>query len=191
MSRDRIADATRKSAMQNTDAKSTDGQIEVKTDRFSGVTTAILNPQVILDKPDHRMTISFETKLGEKKFSDLERDMVSAQANLTSLLKSPIDFGDQQLHLLIDGKPLDLGECVGGAAESTSEDIRWQQGYRISKSFLSIFNRNAMEQLSKANRIEMRFGTIEQTLSQSNVTNLREYAKQVLALHKIAKERKP
>lgn len=180
-----------KSAIQNTDAKSTDGQIEVKTDRFSGVTTAILNPQVVLDKPDHRLTISFETKLGEKKFSGLERDMVSAQASLISLLKSPIDFGDQQLHLLIDGKPLDLGECVGGAAESTSEDMRRQQGYRISKSFLSIFNRNAMEQLSKANRIEMRFGTIEQTLSNSTVTNLREYAKQVLALHKIAKERKP
>jgi hypothetical protein len=48
-----------------------------------------------------------------------------------------------------------------------------------------------MEQLSKANRIEMRFGTIEQMLSHSTVTNLREYAKQVLALHKIAKERKP
>jgi hypothetical protein len=60
-----------------------------------------------------------------------------------------------------------------------------------SQSFLSIFNRNAMEQLSKANRIEMRFGTIEQMLSHSTVTNLREYAKQVLALHKIAKERKP
>src|SRR5262249_22604952 len=80
-----------KSAIQNTDAKSTDGQIEVKIDRLSGVTTAILNPQVVLDKPDHRLTISFETKLGEKKFSDLERDMVSAQASLISLLKSPMD----------------------------------------------------------------------------------------------------
>jgi hypothetical protein len=178
-------------AMQNADAKSTDGQIEVKTDRFSGVTTAILNPQVILDKPDHHLTISIETKLGEKKFSDWEKDMVSARANLVSLLKSPIDFGDQQLHLLIDGKPLDLGECVGGSAESTSEEMRRQQGYRIRKSFLSIFNRSAVEQLSKANRIEMRFGTIEQSLSPSTVTNLREYANQVLALHKTARERKP
>ena len=50
-----------------------DDQIEVKTDRFSGVTTVKLKPQVILDKPDHRLTISFETKLGEKKFSDLEK----------------------------------------------------------------------------------------------------------------------
>jgi len=178
-------------AEQNTDAKSTNDQIEVKTDRFSGVTTALLKPQVVLDKPDHRLTISFETKLGEKKFSDWERDMVNSHAHLVSLLKSPIDFGDRQLHLLIDGKPLDLGECVGGSAESTSEEVRQQQGYRISKSFLSIFNRNAMEQLSKANQIEIRFGTIEQTLSQSTVTNMREYAQQVLALHKIARERKP
>jgi hypothetical protein len=50
-----------KGAAQTSDFNSTGDQIEVKTDRFSGVITAKLKPQVILDKPDHQMTIEIET----------------------------------------------------------------------------------------------------------------------------------
>jgi hypothetical protein len=39
----------------------------VKTDRFSGVTTVKLKPQVILDKPDQRLTIEITAKLGENE----------------------------------------------------------------------------------------------------------------------------
>jgi len=56
----------KKGALQTSDARSANDQIEVKTDHFSGVTTVKLKSQVILEKPDHQLTMEIETKLGEK-----------------------------------------------------------------------------------------------------------------------------
>ena len=43
------------------------------------MTTVKLKPQVILDKPDHQMTIEIETKLGEKGQLDFEKDDLKAE----------------------------------------------------------------------------------------------------------------
>jgi hypothetical protein len=181
----------KKGAMQTSSgAKSTSDQIEVVTDRFSGVTTVKLKPQVILDKPDHQMTIEIETKLGEKGKLDFEKDDVKAEVWFRSLYKGSVDFGDQELHLLIDGKPLDLGKIPGGHPEATDENMRRERGFRIKTFFVAIFDRRAMEQVGKTKSIEMRLGPIELTLGQPEVATLGEYAKQVLAQHKIASERK-
>ena len=104
----------KKGAAQTLTPNPASDQIEVKTDRFSGVTTVKLKPQVILDKPDHQLTIEIETKLGEKGQLDFEKDEVKAEAWFRSQSKDPVDFGDQELHFLIDGKPLDLGKMPGG-----------------------------------------------------------------------------
>ena len=56
-----------KGGAQAIDSKQSNDQIEVKTDRFSGVTTVKLKPQVILDKPDQRLTIEITAKLGENE----------------------------------------------------------------------------------------------------------------------------
>ncbi len=76
-----------KGGAQATDSKQANDQVEVKTDRFSGVTTVKLKPQVILDKPDHQLTMEIETKLGEKKVSDLEREEVKAIASFESQIE--------------------------------------------------------------------------------------------------------
>jgi hypothetical protein len=179
-----------KGAAQTSDAaKSTSDQIEVKTDRFSGVTTVKLKPQVILDKPDHQMTIDIETKLGEKGQLDFEKDDVKAEVWFRSQSKDPVDFGDQELHFLIDDKPLDLGKTPGGA-NAYMDKSTLKPSFRSSKSFVSIFARSDLEQFAKAKRIEMRLGSIELTLGQPEVAILREYANQVLAQHKIVRERK-
>src|SRR5262245_39131147 len=180
----------KKGAAQTSDAKSTSDQIEVKTDRFSGVTTVKLKPQVILDKPDHQMTIDIETKLGEKGQLDFERDDVKAETRFRSFYKGPVDFGDQELHLLIDGQPLDLGKTPGGDPEATDENMRRQRGFRISTFFVAILDRRVLEQLSRATRIEMRLGSIELMPGHPEVAILREYAIQVLARHKVVRERK-
>jgi hypothetical protein len=180
----------KKGAAQASDTKSTSDQVEVKTDRFSGVTTVKLKPLVILDKPDHQMTIEVETKLGEKGQLDFEKDDVKAETWFRSLYKGSVDFGDQELHLLIDGKTLDLGKIPGGDPEATDENMRRQRGFRISTFFVAIFDRRVMEQLSRATRVEMRLGSIELTLGQPGVAILREYANQVLAQHKVVRERK-
>jgi len=145
---------------------------------------------VILDKPDHQLTIEIKTKLGEKGQLDFEKDDVATEVRFRSLYKESVDFGDQELHLLIDGKPLNHGKISGGDAEATDENMRKTRGYKLSTFFVAIFNRSELEQLSKAKNIEMRLGSIEPTLSQPVVSILRDYAKQVLAQHKIAKERK-
>jgi len=165
-------------------------QIEVKEDRFSGVTTVTLKPQVILDKPDHQLTMEIEAKLGEKGQLDFEKGDLKAEVQIRSLYKGDVDFGDQQLHLLIDGKPIDFGEIPGGHPKATDEMMRKQRGFRISTFFSVVFDRHVMEQLSNAARIEMRLGPIEPTLGQPTVAILREYANQVLAKHKIVRERK-
>jgi hypothetical protein len=179
-----------KGGAQATDSKQVNDQVEVKTDRFSGVTTVKLKPQVILDKPDHQMTIEIETKLGEKGQLDFEKDDVKAETRFRSLYKGSVDFGDQELHLLIDGKPLDLGKIPGGDPEATDENMRRQRGFRISTFFVAIFDRPGLEQLGRATRIDMRLGSIELTLGKPEVMLLREYANQVLAQHKNVRDRK-
>src|SRR6266508_2394802 len=178
-----------KSGAQATDSKQANDQVEVKTDRFSGVTTVKLKPQVILDKPDHQMTIDIETKLGEKGQLDSEKDDVKAEAWFRSQSKDPVDFGDQELHFLIDDKPLDLGKTPGGT-NANMDKSKLKPGFRSSKSFVSIFDRSDLTQFAKARRVEMRLGSIELTLGQPEVAVLREYANQVLAQHKIVNEKK-
>jgi hypothetical protein len=68
--------------------------------------------------------------------------------------------------------------------------MRRQRGFRISTFFVAIFDRRMLEQFSRAARIEMRLGSIELTLGQPEVAILREYANQVLAQHKVVRERK-
>jgi len=175
-----------KGASQTSDAKSTSDQIEVKNDRFSGVTTVKLKPQVVLDKPEHQLTIRSETKLGDKKSHEWEMGTVSAYVWLESHYNRSVDYGDRELHFIIDGKPLDIGRITGGApTESTLKPA-----FKIMASFVSIFNRSKLEQISNGKRIEMRFGTVEVTLSQPVVTALREYASQVLTLDKTTREKK-
>jgi hypothetical protein len=180
----------KKGVVQTSDARSTNDQIEVNTDRFSGVITVKLRPQVILDKPDHQMTIDIETRLGEKGRLDFEKDDVKAETRFRSLYKGSVDFGDQELHLLIDGKPLDLGKIPGGDPEATDENMRRQRGFRIGTFFVAIFDRRSLEQIGKAERIEMRLGSIELMLGRPQVALLREYANQVLAQRKIVSEKK-
>ncbi|HKQ73387.1 MAG TPA: hypothetical protein VJ810_06660 [Blastocatellia bacterium] len=175
-----------KGASQTSDAKSTSDQIEVKNDRFSGVTTVKLKPQVVLDKPEHQLTIRSETKLGDKKSHEWEMGTVSAYVWLESHYNRSVDYGDRELHFIIDGKPLDIGRITGGSpTESTLKPA-----FKIMASFVSIFDRSKLEQISNGKRIEMRFGTVEVTLGQPVVATLREYASQVLTLDKTTREKK-
>jgi hypothetical protein len=167
----------------------TNDQIEIKEDRFSGVVTVRLKPQVILDKEDHQLTIDIKTKLGEKGLSDFEKDDVKAEIWFRSQSKGSIDFGDQELHFLIDGKSLDKGEIPGGP-NAYADERTLKPGFKLSKSFVSILNRSDLEQFSKAKGIEMRLGSIELKLGQDVVAILGEYSKQVIAKHKVVRERK-
>jgi hypothetical protein len=179
----------KKGEAQASDTHAKSDQIEVKTDRFSGMTTVKLKPQVILDKPDHQMTIEIETKLGEKGRFESEKEDVKAESWFRSQATNLVDFGDRELHFLIDEKPVDIGRATGGLDVGVDKS-KLKPGFRTSQSFVSILRRPDLERFRNARRIDMRLGSIELTLGQSEVAILREYANQVLAQHKIANERK-
>jgi len=166
-------------------------RIEVKEDRFSGVTTVKLKPQVILDKPDHRLTIEVTARLGEKKMYDHQKDEIRAIANFESQSKIPVNYGDRELHFMVDGAPLNLGKIDIEVDPYAARYNRLQPGFKIRETFLKIIDRSAFESFSKANRVETRLGPIEFVLDQSLSAILREYSNQVLAQHKTVKERKP
>jgi len=92
---------------------------------------------------------------------------------------------------MVDGETLNLAKTSFSVNPYADKYGKLKPGFKISESFNSLFDRRALEQFSKANRIEMRLGSLEPTLSQSVIANLREYANQVLAQHKISMERKP
>ena len=165
-------------AGQTPDSKSPSTQIEVKSDRFSGVTTVKLKPQVILEKPDHQLTMEIETKLGEKTHYNSEKDEVRSFILFRSQSKDPVDFGDEELHIVIDGKPIEITRSIGDVDAG-------------ARTFLSTCRRPAIEQFSKAKSIGIRLGTIEITVAQPIVANLREYANQVLINQKTVREKKP
>jgi len=156
------------------------GQIEVKTDRFSNITTVTLKPQTILDKPEHLVTMRIETKLEKKDFDDAFRDEVNAYVYFESHSNGSIDFGDRKILFLVNNQPL----RVPAGEVKIEVPIDPKPGLKSYRSGLTIFNRAALEQIGKANEIEMRLGSVELTLSASMVKILREYAAQALAQQK-------
>jgi hypothetical protein len=168
-------------------ASSTNDQIDVTTDRFSNVTTVILKPQAILDTPDHIITIGIKTKMGQNKPSyDFEKDLINAYVDIESQSKEIVDFGDRELHLLINGQPLSFRDINLKTDPYPTIGGKLKPGFSLRKYGVVIFDKDALERLSEARSIEMRLGPIESKLSGELIATLREYAVKTLAQHKIA-----
>lgn len=155
-------------------------QVEVKTDRFSGVTTVRLKPQMILDTPDHFITMSLEAKFGDKKIRT-EMDQAAeimgegAMIRFESQAKGKTDFGDQELHFIIDGKRLKVGESSGGVSNLPSRDPRLKPGFKVLESFVNTLTTAQLKQIAGGSRVEMRLGKYEFVLGSSVLGNLREF----------------
>jgi hypothetical protein len=167
-------------------------QIEVKVDRFSNTTTLILKPQILIDKPDHFMTLGIKTEIG--KSDDPQRKVsLYSFVHVDSQSKVPLDYGDDELRFLVGDKPLDI------KTENFSEYPSVEAKYYIEKnnltrkrSYMAFLFEPSFESFSKAENIEMRLGPFEMKLGQQVTASLREYAKRVLEQHnKISKEGKP
>jgi hypothetical protein len=164
-------------------------QIEVKTDRFTKVTTVTLKPLKIVDKADVFLTMEIETKLGQK---GQDKEVVIAFVKLELQSKDPLFPDIKELNFLVDDQPLSAGKAKFDLDRLTDINGELKPGFKFREFANSLaFDRPALEQISKANRIEMQLGPIETTFSNTLVASLREYAVQVLAQHKIAKEKQP
>jgi hypothetical protein len=158
---------------------STDDPIEVKTDRFSNVTTVNLKPQAILDTPEHLITIAIKTKLEQTRASDVFRDSVDAYVYFDSY-SNDVDFGDGEIRLLVDGRPL---RTPPGHIELIPL-VKPKPGFRSYKSGIVTLDREALERIKKANRVEMRLGPIELTLDTAMLATLHDYATRALTQNK-------
>src|SRR5215510_11647914 len=146
---------------QATSSDSGDGQVEVKTDRFSEATTISLKPQTILDTPDQFITMRLEAKFGDKKTRDNTDQVMEildekAMVWFESFANVPTDFGDKELHFIIDGKRLKIGESAGGTPDQSPKST-----YRSLKTFVNSLDTDELKQLAAGKQVEMRLGKYE------------------------------
>jgi hypothetical protein len=161
--------------------------IEVKTDRFTKVTTVSLKSQKLVDKADVFLTMEIETKLGQK---GQEKEMVIAFIKLELQSKDPLFPDIKELNFLVDDQPLSAGKAKFDLDRLADINGELKPGFKFREFASSLaFDRPALELISKANRIEMQIGPIETTFSNTLVASLREYATEVLKQHRISKER--
>jgi hypothetical protein len=170
-----------KVAVQTEGGASKNNQIEVKTDRFSNKTTLVLKPQPLIDKPDHFVTLIINTEV-MKSDDPLLKVSLYSMVHVASQARVPPDFGDSELHFLVDDKPLDIKYNTISDYPMPLESKYYieKHNLRFKRTYSYFAFDSAYESLSKAENIEMRLGPFELKLNQQVTANLREYARQVL-----------
>jgi hypothetical protein len=169
-------------------------QVEVKTDRFSEVTTVKLMPQSLLDTPEQRITMRLDAKFGDKKIRDTTDQVMEildekAMVIFESFANAPTDFGDKELHFIVDGKLLKVGESAGGTAASRSTNPT----YKILKRFVNSLDTAQLKKLAASRNVEMRLGKYEFVLSPAVLENFREFVREFIKYAPSSKlrERRP
>ena len=136
-------------------------QIDVKPDRFSGATKITLKPIYLFKKSNQKLAMSLEIKVDPKKSDD---DI--AFVNFISYSEYPMNFGDRELHCLIDGKPTSFGVAERG-------DLALFPG-SAETLFIGI-GLNELDQMAKGKKVEMRLGSIEWTCSDDVLSALDKF----------------
>lgn len=160
-------------------------QVEVKTDRFSEATTIKLKPQTILDTPDQFITMSLEAKFGDKKIRsemDQAAEIMGEKAfvRFESQAKGTTDFGDKELHFIIDGKRLKVGESAATLLKLPGRDPELKPGFKSREIFTNGLSLAQMKQVAEGNRVEMRLGKYEMVLSPAVLGNLRAFVSEFI-----------
>jgi hypothetical protein len=197
-------------------AQKTGGKIEIKTDRFSGKTNITLAPLALLDDSSRLLTLALEAewdkvtasaeKLRLKNEEDMRRLGISPRSEDKESAELPrgaidsfyrvslkcelqaaeaFDFGDGELHFLVDSKPIKIGKAFV---------IQLPNGLHKAPALTASLDKgvplDVVRRIAEGNRVEMRLGAIELTISQPTLSKLREFSNQALALRKSAMEEK-
>jgi len=159
-------------------ARSNDGsQVEVKRDDFSGITMITLKPQKLIDRLEHQLTMSAEAKLGgtapQTGLPDADERML---LGFTSLTSHKLDFGDQELHFLVDGKQVRGGSTAGGYNPRLPGE-QLPSPYKTRHSFTGGLSLSQLKQIASGRKVEMRLGSIETTLNSELLSRLSEFVR--------------
>lgn len=147
--------------------------VVVEKDKFSGSATIKLQPQKLIDKPDHQLTIAASSKVGGKLYTGLSDADDTIIFHFVSSNNDTIEFGDKELHFLVDGKPLKGGPTAGGMlARTTSDD---QTTFKFSRTFTGGLTLSKLQQISRSSKVEMRLGAVEVSLDTKTLGNFAEF----------------
>jgi len=157
-------------------ARSNDGsQVEVKKDEFSGVTTITLKPQKLIDSPNHLLTMSAEVKLEGKTYAGVMSVDETVLFKFDSQNNGNVDFGDEELHFLVDGEPVKGGSTASGFASSLLD--KPAPGFKRRNSYTGGVYLSQLQQIAKGKNVAMRFGSIKLTLDEKLLNSLRDFAR--------------
>jgi hypothetical protein len=157
------------------------GQVEVKTDRFSGDVTVTMKPQTLIDTPELQLTMELDYELNKKKLEEspvLVEEIASV--TLKSSVKDSVDYGDRELHFLVDGARLPGRRTSSNVVNPllSEED---DKGRTPNFTFFSTLDLSQVERLAAGKKVEMRLGPIETALSPATLAAIRDFAREFAA----------
>ena len=155
-------------------------QVDVKTDRFSEVTTVILKPQIILETPDRLITMWLEAKIRPKRIDDLVIEAMRAIDEMVLVrfeaqAKSISVAGDTELHLIVDGKRLKVGESARAVLKFGGQDPSLKPGFRSRELFSNGLTVAQLSQVATGHTVEMRLGQYEMTIPPPVLSNFQHF----------------
>ncbi len=171
--------ATGQSGVRNGDNKKTkvnDGsQVMVDKDEFSGATTIKLKPQKLIDSPSHQLTMSAEVKLEGKTYAGVTGVDETVLFELVSRSKERVDFGDEELHFLVDGKPVKGGPTAGGMYDPNLPNNGLSSVFKGGTSYTGGVSLSRLQQIIQGTNVAMRFGSLKLTLDENILSNFRQF----------------
>jgi hypothetical protein len=157
------------------------GQVEVETDRFSGNVTVTMKPQMLIDTPELQLTIELKYRLDKKK---LEQSPILveelASVTLKSSVKGSVDYGDRELHFLVDGARL-AGRRTSSDRAHPLLSEQDDKGRTPHFAFFSTLNLSQVERLAAGKSVEIRLGPIETALNPATLAAIRDFAREFAA----------
>jgi hypothetical protein len=146
--------------------------VEVKNDGFSGAMTVTLKPQVLINSQNHKLDMEMETKLGGKRLTGVPETDETVIITFTSLSNGGVDLGDEELHFLVDGKPIKGGESSGGTPSRVDDP---NSKFKIRKRLINSLSLVDVQRLARGKRVEMRLGPIELTFDEKLMTRIQAF----------------
>ena len=146
-------------------------EVKVQHDRFTGERTISFEPQLILDHRDHRMSLEAEAKPGGNR---PRRDIPELDDRVTftfsSMSKAGVEFGDRELHFLVDGERIRIGRAAPRMPTSSGNPT-----LPVGQHLLIVLPLNKLQQIARGRDVQLRLGPIELTLDNQVMSVLKEF----------------
>ena len=145
--------------------------VETKFDRFSGVTTIVMNPQEVIDNRDLTLRMSLEYKTG----GDASGSNVDINFKGQSAIS--LDFTDYRLYFLADGASVasDMFFCA---------PLPGSRGKLEIAACTALMSPLRLGRIAESKRVEMKFGSYELEVKPQLLAVLREFMSKVKAYKK-------